>query len=59
LFPIVGAVIGEAVNAFPSGALEALVFPVARKKFRYIKLVGGLIGFVAGLVQLALVARVG
>ncbi len=50
------AIVVEKVRQLDLDQLEALVFRVARKEFRYIELVGGVIGFVVGLVQVALVA---
>ena len=47
----VGQMVQEKVRQLDLDALEALVFRVARQEFRYIELLGGLIGFVVGLVQ--------
>lgn len=52
----VGEIVSEKVRQLDLDRLEALVFRVARQEFRYIELVGGLIGLVVGLVQMLLVA---
>jgi len=49
----------EKVRELDLDTLEALVFRVARREFRYIELVGGVIGFVVGLAQLLLVTLLG
>lgn len=52
-------VVQEKVSGLDLDRLEALVFRVARREFRYIELIGGLIGLVVGLVQMLLVAALG
>lgn len=52
-------IVQEKVSRLDLDALEALVFRVARQEFRYIELLGGIIGFVVGLVQVLVVALVG
>lgn len=48
-------IVQEKVQQLDLDALEALVFRVARDEFRYIELLGGVIGFVVGLVQILVV----
>ena len=52
----VAEIVREKVRQLDLDALEALVFRVARQEFRYIELLGGLIGFVVGLMQVLVVA---
>jgi len=54
----VGQIVQEKVQQLDLSALEALVFRVARQEFRYIELLGGLIGFVVGLVQVVVMRLV-
>jgi len=55
----VRALVLEKVQRLDVEALEALVFRVARREFRYIEVVGGVIGFLVGLAQLLLATMVG
>lgn len=43
----------EKVSAFSSDRLEALLLAVMTKEFRFVELIGGVLGFVIGLVQVA------
>jgi len=48
-------VVQDKVKAFSSDKLEEILFSIMRKEFRFIELLGGLLGFIIGLIQLALV----
>ncbi|MEO6834088.1 MAG: DUF445 family protein [Chitinophagaceae bacterium] len=43
----------EKVSAFSSDRLEGLLLAVMTKEFRFVELIGGVLGFVIGLVQVA------
>ncbi len=43
----------EKVAAFSSDRLEALLLAVMTKEFRFVELIGGVLGFVIGLIQMA------
>jgi len=45
----------EKVVAFSSDKLENILFGILQKEFRFIEIVGGVLGFVIGLIQLLLV----
>ncbi|MGF1484874.1 MAG: DUF445 domain-containing protein [Opitutales bacterium] len=47
------------IAAFEADKLEAIVMRIARKEFRAIEILGGVLGFVVGLVQLALLYATG
>ncbi len=44
----------EKVRAFDSDKLEQLLFSILKKEFKFIELIGAFLGFVIGLLQLAL-----
>ena len=44
----------EKVASFSSDRLEALLLAVMTKEFRFVELIGGVLGFVIGLIQLGL-----
>ena len=44
----------EKVEAFSSDKLEQLLFSLMKKEFRFIELVGALLGFLIGCIQVAL-----
>jgi uncharacterized membrane protein YheB (UPF0754 family) len=46
----------EKVEKFELERLEGIVVSIARKELRYIELLGGVLGFVIGLIQFAVVA---
>ncbi len=48
-------IVFEKVAAFSSDKLEAILFGILKKEFRFIEIVGGVLGFVIGLIQLLLV----
>lgn len=47
-------IVEEKISAFSSEKLEEIVFSIMRKEFRSIEVVGGILGFLIGLIQLAL-----
>jgi len=48
----VETMVREKVSAFSSDRLEALLLAVMTKEFRFVELIGGVLGFVIGLLQL-------
>jgi uncharacterized membrane protein YheB (UPF0754 family) len=42
----------EKVSAFSSDRLEALLLAVMTKEFRFVELIGGVLGFMIGLIQM-------
>jgi uncharacterized membrane protein YheB (UPF0754 family) len=55
----VRAIVREKLEQLDVDALEALVYRVARQEFRYIEVVGGVIGFLVGLGQVVLALLIG
>ncbi len=49
----IGAIVEERLNSFPLETLERVVYKVASRELRAITLLGGVIGFLIGLVQVA------
>jgi uncharacterized membrane protein YheB (UPF0754 family) len=43
----------EKVASFSSDRLEALLLAVMTKEFRFVELIGGILGFIIGLIQMA------
>lgn len=50
----VHTIVEEKVAAFSSDKLEEVLFAIMKKEFRFIELVGGVLGFMIGLVQVGL-----
>jgi uncharacterized membrane protein YheB (UPF0754 family) len=46
----------EKVSNFSSDKLEEILAAVMKKEFRFVELIGGVLGFVIGLIQMALAA---
>ena len=44
-------IVTEKVAAFSSEKLEAILFQIMSKEFRFVEIIGGVIGFIIGLVQ--------
>lgn len=44
-------IVREKVSAFSSDRLESLLLAVMTKEFRFVELIGGVLGFVIGLIQ--------
>jgi len=55
----VRGIVLEKLEQLDVDALEALVYRVARQEFRYIEVVGGVIGFLVGLAQVGVVLLLG
>lgn len=49
-------IVTKKVAAFSSEKLEQILFSIMRKEFRFIEILGGVLGFVIGLVQLAILS---
>ena len=47
------SMVREKVSAFSSDRLEALLLAVMTKEFRFVEAIGGVLGFVIGLIQMA------
>jgi uncharacterized membrane protein YheB (UPF0754 family) len=45
--------VSEKVASFSSDRLEALLLAVMTKEFRFVELIGGVLGFIIGLIQMA------
>ncbi len=52
----IGCMVAEKINKLDFREVEALILSVAAKELRYIEYLGGLLGFLIGLVQMALAA---
>jgi uncharacterized membrane protein YheB (UPF0754 family) len=50
------SIVSSKVAAFSSDKLEQILFSIMKKEFRFIELLGGVLGFVIGLIQLALIS---
>jgi uncharacterized membrane protein YheB (UPF0754 family) len=44
----------EKVEAFSSDKLEEILFSIMRKEFRFIEIIGAILGFLIGCIQIAL-----
>lgn len=44
-------IVTEKVAAFSTEKLEAILFQIMSKEFRFVEIIGGVIGFIIGLVQ--------
>ena len=53
----VHAIVEEKVANFSSAKLEEILFAIMRREFRFIELVGAFLGFLIGVVQVALLTR--
>jgi uncharacterized membrane protein YheB (UPF0754 family) len=49
-------IVEEKVSAFSSDKLEELVFSIMRKEFKFVEMVGGVLGFLIGIVQIFLLS---
>ena len=47
-------IVAEKVAAFSTGKLEAILFAIMQKEFRFIEILGGVLGFLIGLIQISL-----
>ncbi|MEL6536332.1 MAG: DUF445 family protein [Bacteroidota bacterium] len=51
----VAEVVKEKVSNFSSDKLEEILYSIMKKEFRFIEILGGILGFLIGLIQLLLV----
>lgn len=49
------SIVSSKVAAFSSDKLESILFSIMSKEFKFIELLGGILGFFIGMVQLALI----
>ena len=49
-------VVRDKINAFDSEKIEELLFAVMKKEFKFIEIVGGVLGFIIGVAQSAMFA---
>jgi uncharacterized membrane protein YheB (UPF0754 family) len=49
-------IVYQKVASFSSEKLEAILFSIMKKEFRFIEILGGLLGFIIGLIQLLLLS---
>ena len=47
-------IVTEKVSAFSSDKLEAILYQIMSKEFRFVEILGGIIGFIIGIVQVLL-----
>ncbi len=47
-------IVHDKVVAFSSDKLEAILYAIMSKEFRFIEILGGVLGFIIGLIQIAL-----
>ena len=52
----VEAIVSKKVEAFSSDKLEQILFSIMKKEFKFIEILGGVLGFIIGLIQLALIS---
>lgn len=50
------AIVYEKVVSFSSDKLESILFAIMKKEFKFIELLGGVLGFVIGLIQLIILS---
>ena len=44
-------IVTEKVSAFSSDKLEDILYQIMSKEFRFVEILGGIIGFIIGIVQ--------
>jgi uncharacterized membrane protein YheB (UPF0754 family) len=49
------AIVVEKVNNFSIEKLEDIMFSIMKKEFKFIELVGAILGFLIGVIQIALI----
>jgi uncharacterized membrane protein YheB (UPF0754 family) len=47
-------IVKSRVTAFSSSKLESILYSIMKKEFRFIEIIGGILGFLIGLIQLLL-----
>jgi uncharacterized membrane protein YheB (UPF0754 family) len=52
-------IVQEKVGAFSIGKLEEVLFSIMKQEFRFIEILGGILGFLIGLSQLGVFYAVG
>ena len=52
----VQAIVEEKVSAFSSDKLEEMLFSIMRREFKFVEVVGAVLGFLIGLVQILLLS---
>lgn len=55
----VQGIVEEKVSAFSSDKLEEILFSIMRREFKFIEVVGAVLGFFIGLIQILLLSFVG
>lgn len=48
-------IVASKVSAFSSGKLEQILFSIMKKEFKFIELLGGVLGFIIGIIQLLII----
>lgn len=48
-------IVAQKVTAFSSDKLEQILFSIMKKEFKFIEILGGVLGFLIGLIQLLLI----
>lgn len=51
----VEAIVTKKVSAFSSDKLEQILFSIMKKEFKFIEILGGVLGFIIGIVQLLII----
>ncbi len=51
----VEAIVTKKVSAFSSEKLEQILFSIMKKEFKFIEILGGVLGFIIGIVQLLII----
>ena len=49
------AIVAQKVSAFSSDKLEQILFSIMKKEFKFIEILGGVLGFLIGIIQLLLI----
>ncbi len=49
------AIVFQKVDAFSSDKLEQILFSIMKKEFKFIELLGGVLGFLIGIIQLLII----
>jgi uncharacterized membrane protein YheB (UPF0754 family) len=47
-------IVTEKVSAFSSDKLESILYQIMSKEFRFVELLGGVIGFTIGIIQVVI-----
>lgn len=48
-------IVAQKVSAFSSDKLEQILFSIMKKEFKFIEILGGILGFLIGIIQLLLI----